>query len=137
LVTDETPVTKQVPLYARQPVAKLSPPPKEEVAEPVVVRPFVEERPRVVMPPANVEVAVEVEVIEPNCPRPMSAVDAWRVVADERPPANVLVAVEVEVSDPVVILPEVSEEKVAVIERRMVAKSEVEVALVVVELANV
>ena len=64
-VTDETPVVRQVPLYERQPVAKLSPPPKDEVAVPVVLMPFVDERPRVLTPPANVEVAVDVEASEP------------------------------------------------------------------------
>ena len=70
-VTLETPVTKQVPLYARHPVARLRPPPKDEVAEPVVLMPFVEERPKVEMPPANVEVAVEVAVSEPTVSRPI------------------------------------------------------------------
>ena len=102
LVTDETPVTTHVPLYERQPVDRLSPPPKELVAVPVVLIPFVLERPRVEIPPAKVEVAVEVEVTLPV------------------------------VRDPVVTF-----EKMPETERSIEAKSEVEVAFVVVAFPNV
>jgi hypothetical protein len=37
-------------------------------------------------PPAKVEVAVEVETMTPNCPRPMSAYEAVRPVLEEIPP---------------------------------------------------
>ena len=107
LVTLETPVTRHVPLYARQPVARLSPPPKDEVAEPVVLMPLVLERPSVLMPPAKVEVAVEVDVTEPV------------------------------VREPVVTEPEVRVEKTPEIDLKMFAKSEVLVAFVVVAFPNV
>ena len=136
-VTLETPVTKHVPLYERQPVARLRPPPKEEVAVPVVLMPFVDERPKVEIPPTKVEVALVVATTTPNCPRTASTAAAWRVLFDESPPANVEVAVEVDVSEPVVREPVVTFEKIAETERKILAKREVEVAFVVLELAKV
>src|SRR3989344_6204922 len=56
----------------------------------------------VLIPPANVEVAVEVEVREPNCPTPASTKEPWRPVCDAMPPTKVEVAVEVEGIEPVV-----------------------------------
>ena len=82
------------------------------------------------IPPAKVEVAVVVETMRPNCPRPASMAEAWMVVLEAIPPANVEVAVDVEVIEPVVRRPVVILEKVAAIERKMFAKSEVVVALV-------
>ena len=40
------------------------------IDEPVIVRPFDDERPAVAMPPANVEVAVDVEVRVPTVSLP-------------------------------------------------------------------
>jgi hypothetical protein len=136
LIVDEAEVTLSALVWI--------PPVNEEVAAevlvsepPVMVTPWVEESPAVEIPPANVEVAVVVATITPNCPRPMSAVDAWRVVFEAIPPAKVEVAVEVEVIEPVVKTPVVRLEKMPEMERKMFAKSEVEVALVVLELAKV
>ena len=53
------------------------------------------------------------------------------------PPATVEVADEVDVILPVVSEPGVRVEKIPEMERKMLAKSEVEVAFVVVELAKV
>ena len=92
------------------------------------------ERRVVERPPAKVEVALEVEMILPNCPTPPSTNEPWSPVAEERPPANVEVAVEVEVRVPKVAEPEVSEEKIPEGERKILAKREVVVALVVVAL---
>jgi hypothetical protein len=82
------------------------------------------------MPPAMVEVAVEVETITPNCPLPTSIEEAWMVVLEAKPPVKVEVAVEVEVITPVVNLPIDDEEKKESTNLPRVLKNEVEVALV-------
>jgi len=65
------------------------------------------------------------------------AVPVWLSAATSIPPANVEVAVEVDVIVPNVPDPEVSDEKIPDGERKIEAKSEVVVALVVVELVAV
>ena len=89
------------------------------------------------MPPAKVEVAVEVPTIKPNCPLPPSTNEPERPAFDAIPPVKVEVAVEVEVMEPVVRRPVVMLEKVAAMVRNMEAKNEVEVALVVTVLVKV
>src|SRR3989344_5372352 len=74
---------------------------------PVIVTPFDETRPAALTPPVKVEVAVEVEVIEPVVREPMEA------------------------------LPPVIVERIPEVKRPRVAKSEVVVAFVVVELSAI
>lgn len=64
---------KQVPFTEKQPVATLIPLPAEEVAVPVMVKPFVRVRPFAAIPPAKVEVALPVTEIP---------------LLDERPPTE-------------------------------------------------
>lgn len=104
-------------------VATLSPPPVTMRPESVEVAEALRR--------VKVEVAVvEVAVMEPNCPYPISAYEDWSPVAEAMPPAKVEVAVEVEVMLPVVREPVVMFEKIPEIERKIEAKRLVEVALV-------
>jgi len=108
---------------AIQPPVSLIPPANVDVEFPVIVIPFVEERPSTSMPPVNVEVAVEVDVI---CPVVKEPIDAEPLVSDEKTPdtkrpmveknevvvalvietfVNVLVALDVADSEPMVRSP--------------------------------
>ena len=94
------------------------------------------ERPTALSPPANVEVAEEVDTMTPNCPTPPSTNEPcrpWVAI----PPVKVDVAVEVEVMTPVVRDPVVMLEKMEEMERKMLANREVVVAFVARRLVNV
>ena len=79
----------------------------------------------------------EVATRVPNCPLPPSTKEPVSPAVEARPPANVEVAVEVEVIEPVVRDPVVTLEKILEMERKILAKNEVVVALVPVAFTKV